>query len=180
MRPLAYHITWGTYGIRLHGDPRGTVDRKHNDYKTKIVTTDRPRLEHEKARLKFAPVRFTREQRLFLETALPQICERGQWTFITCAVAPDHVHLIVKSEINPETIRRLAKRWSSEALFATFPTTSIGTWWAEAGSIRWIGDDAYLQNATRYVQKQRITPRPHEESRSETIVDQFDFDLRVD
>jgi hypothetical protein len=28
--PLAYHITWGTYGTRLHGDERGTVDRSAN------------------------------------------------------------------------------------------------------------------------------------------------------
>src|SRR5438045_3914517 len=26
MNLLAYHITWGTYGTRLHGDPRKTVD----------------------------------------------------------------------------------------------------------------------------------------------------------
>jgi hypothetical protein len=28
--PLAYHITFGTYGTRLHGDERGTVDRSMN------------------------------------------------------------------------------------------------------------------------------------------------------
>jgi hypothetical protein len=27
MRLLAFHITWGTYGTRLRGDRRGTVDR---------------------------------------------------------------------------------------------------------------------------------------------------------
>ena len=25
---------WGTYGTRLHGDARGTVDREHNEYGT--------------------------------------------------------------------------------------------------------------------------------------------------
>ena len=28
--PLAYHITFGTYGTRLHGNERGSVDRAHN------------------------------------------------------------------------------------------------------------------------------------------------------
>ncbi|MCH8164939.1 MAG: hypothetical protein IH889_04955 [Planctomycetes bacterium] len=33
--PLAYHITFGTYGTRLHGDPRGTVDRTLNNRATR-------------------------------------------------------------------------------------------------------------------------------------------------
>src|SRR5688572_26695020 len=37
---LAYHITWGTYGMRLHGDPRGTVDRDHNALGSPIIRRD--------------------------------------------------------------------------------------------------------------------------------------------
>src|SRR5438876_12296826 len=37
MNLLAYHITWGTYGTRLHGDPRKTVDRQHNAYGEPIL-----------------------------------------------------------------------------------------------------------------------------------------------
>jgi hypothetical protein len=37
MRPLAYHITWGTYGTRLHGDKRGTVDRENNAFGTPVL-----------------------------------------------------------------------------------------------------------------------------------------------
>jgi len=128
MRPLAYLITWGTYGTRLHGDPRGTVDRKNNERGTAIVTTDLLRLQHEKSRLKFPPVRLTREQRLSLEAMFPKICERGKWGFLACAVAPDHVHLLVTSPFDPGTIRRLAKRWSGEAMFERFPTDAFETW----------------------------------------------------
>src|SRR5438876_2474643 len=35
--PLAYHITFGTYGMRLHGDARGTVDRRVNQPGDAIV-----------------------------------------------------------------------------------------------------------------------------------------------
>ncbi|NLG42978.1 MAG: hypothetical protein GX547_07015 [Phycisphaerae bacterium] len=30
--PLAYHITFGTYGMRLHGDERETVHRRRNQF----------------------------------------------------------------------------------------------------------------------------------------------------
>jgi hypothetical protein len=38
--PLAYHITFGTYGTRLHGDDRGTVDQAHNFYGDLIAEKD--------------------------------------------------------------------------------------------------------------------------------------------
>jgi hypothetical protein len=111
MRPLAYHITWGTYGTRLHGDQRGTVDRKRNALETPLVGPDELRWERETARLKFPPVRLTRQQRKAIEELLPSICRRGQWTCLECAAGTDHVPLLVRSAIDPETIRRLAKRW---------------------------------------------------------------------
>jgi hypothetical protein len=40
-RPIAYHITFGTYGTRLHGDPRGTVDRSMNRPGDPIIGADR-------------------------------------------------------------------------------------------------------------------------------------------
>jgi hypothetical protein len=53
MKVIAYHITWGTYGTRLHGDPRGTVDREHNQRGSPILGFDEHRWEQEKQRLKF-------------------------------------------------------------------------------------------------------------------------------
>src|SRR5688500_18791040 len=43
MNLLAYHITWGTYGTRLHGDPRKTVDRLHNQYGDPVLGYDEHR-----------------------------------------------------------------------------------------------------------------------------------------
>ena len=40
MTVLAFHITWGTYGTRLHGDPRGTVDRNHNHFGDPVLGYD--------------------------------------------------------------------------------------------------------------------------------------------
>jgi hypothetical protein len=37
MQLLAFHLTWATYGTRLHGDARNTVDRQHNQYGEPVV-----------------------------------------------------------------------------------------------------------------------------------------------
>ena len=61
-------------------------------------------------------------------------------------------------EHNPETIRRLLKRWLSEEMSGHFPLPDGAVWWAECGSIRWIDSESYYDNATDYVTRQRATP----------------------
>lgn len=160
MNVLAYHITWGTYGTRLHGDPRGTVDRGHNEFGSPVLGFDEDRWEREKENLNFAPVVLTREQMRLIESLLPAICERGFWKLIACAAGPDHVHVILQSEHDPETIRRLMKRWLGQELSRIDPLPDGATWWAECGSIRWIDNERYLKNATDYVTRQRAKVPP--------------------
>jgi hypothetical protein len=161
MHLLAYHITWGTYGTRLHGDPRKTVDRQHNQYGEPVLGFDEHRWEREKALLKFPPVTFTRPQMVVVESLLLQICQRGGWQHRIGAAGSDHVHEILLSHHDPETIRRLFKRWLGQELSRVLrPLPQGTTWWAECGSIRWIfeEDGAYYDNATSYVTRQRATP----------------------
>jgi hypothetical protein len=171
--PLGYHITWGTYGTRLHGDARGTVDRAHNEYGTPVLGRDPERERLEREELKFPPVKLDLEQRLFIESIIPSICERGHWTHLTDASGPDRVHVVVTAPFDPEIIRRLLKRWIGQELSNRWPLPEGATWWAEDGSIRWLIDDRYYGNAVRYVRDQRITPPPARP------VDDFVFDLDV-
>jgi hypothetical protein len=159
MKPLAYHITWGTYGTRLHGDPRGTVERAHNEYRTPVLGRDPERLAEMNANLKFPPRKFTREQMVFVERTAPEVCRRGGWIHHASAAGPDHVHIVLASPHDPAVIRRLLKRWLGEELSNTWPIPSDATWWSEGGSIRWIGDIGYLNAATDYVRRQQATGR---------------------
>jgi REP element-mobilizing transposase RayT len=156
---LAYHITWGTYGTRLHGDPRMTVDRQHNKASTPFLGYDEERWEWCKERLKYPAVVLTREQMMFIEKAIPMLCERGCWGYRACAAGPDHVHVVLSSEHEPQSIRRVLKRWLGQEMSKHW---ALGqgeerTWWAEGGSIRCIDDPRYLQNAVQYVNRQRAT-----------------------
>ena len=160
MRALAYHITWGTYGTRLRYGPRPTVSRDQNDCGAPVLRYDEHLWEREKSNLKHAPVFLTREQMIFVEAMVPIVCERGGWHHRTSAAGPDHVHVVLTSEHDPETIRRLLKRWTSQLLAERYPNPSRpgSAWWAECGSIRWVGDPSYLTNALNYVAGQRATP----------------------
>jgi hypothetical protein len=47
---MAFHITWGTHGARLHGSAKPHVDRDHNEYCQPFAPTDpqREREAHER------------------------------------------------------------------------------------------------------------------------------------
>src|SRR5271169_5728813 len=75
--PLAYHITFGTYGTRLHGDERGTVDRSLNKFGDPIIGLDEDWNRIERRLLRFEPRKLSVEQRIFVEQSVPQICARG-------------------------------------------------------------------------------------------------------
>jgi hypothetical protein len=54
--PIAYFITFATYGTRLHGDERGTVDRTNNHYDTPYLPHDEIKRAKRRDDLKDAPL----------------------------------------------------------------------------------------------------------------------------
>jgi REP element-mobilizing transposase RayT len=108
--------------------------------------------------MRFPPVRFTAEQRLFLQNAAIPICERGQWQLRTCAAGEDHFHILldIDPKIHGERVRRLLKRWLTQELNQRWPLPQDAVWWAEEGSNKAIHDESYLNNAYHYVAAQRF------------------------
>jgi len=156
--PLAYHLTFGTYGTRLHGDPRGTVDRSHNRPGEPIIGADPAWWSREAASLRFPPVYLTLDQRRFAEATLPDICARGGWTHLICSAGPDHVHTLLSTAAEGAAVRRWLKRWLGEALSRRWPLPQGQSWWAEGGSVKWVWTQDYLDNVYEYILRQRSTP----------------------
>jgi hypothetical protein len=95
-QPLAYHITFGTYGTRLHGDPKGTVDRSMNGYGDPIIGSDHKRWIRETSLLKFEPVFLSTSQRQYAESIIPLICQTGSWFYHIAAAGNDHIHVLLR------------------------------------------------------------------------------------
>jgi hypothetical protein len=155
-----WHITFGTYGSRLHGGARPTVDKQHNQLNEQFISFDPDREEHERQQMRFPPLYFTFEQRLFVEAELPRICERGKWNYRIGAAGPDHAHLLrdVMPEVHGEKVRRLVKRWLGQEMSKRWPLPKDASWWTEEGSNKAIGDEDYLNNCYRYILEQRTSP----------------------
>jgi len=163
-----WHITLGHVrdAAAFRAGPTVSVDQ--NRVGDPFVTLDWPRYERIVERLTYPPVLLTDEQRRFIESMVPAICRRGGWKLRVCAAKADHVHVLldIVPAVHGEKVRRLLKRWVTEAMNEVWPPGSgrpgslpatEARWWAEQGSNRAIRELAYLNNATDYVFKQRIT-----------------------
>ena len=150
--PLAYLITFRTYGTWLHGDKRGSVDRKHNAYGT-------PRLEHDPARkhfeqdlLQYPPVKLDVEARMIVEIAIKDTCRKRLWELNALNVRTNHAHAVVRSGIsNSRTILNALKANSTRLL------RERGWWqherspWVEKGSRRHLWNEESVTKAVEYV-----------------------------
>jgi hypothetical protein len=54
--PLAYFISFRTYGTWLHGDKRGSIDRFHNAYLSPYIKRNEKWREYTQQRLKAKPL----------------------------------------------------------------------------------------------------------------------------
>lgn len=160
-----WHITVGTYGSRLHGGERPTIDRDHNQLGHDFIWRDEKREQYEKNIMRARAVILTREQCSFVEQQLPVICDRGGWSYRTCAAPPppeegDHFHLLCDAlpHVHGKQIRTLVKRWLTQALDREWGKPASGTWWVDKGSTKAVKDEAYLNRAFPYILKQRASP----------------------
>jgi len=153
---ITVHLTFGTYGTRLHGGSAPTVMRSQNQVGEPFVDGDPDLYEASRERMRESPCYFDKKQRLFVETEVPLLCERGGWTYHLACCQPDHVHVLLSVAPDPKTVRKWLKTWLSRSLNKQFQRR---TWFAEGGSGKWIFDDARYQNVYQYILKQRA----HEE-----------------
>jgi len=160
-----WHITFSTYGARLHGDHRPTVDRAHNQRGTPYLAPDPVREARERAAMRYPPVVLTHDQRAFIEGVIPSICTRGKWELVLCAAGPDHVHTLLGAEeaTHGKEIRYWFKRWLTNSLNQRWsaPVRPDGSsWWCEAGSTKPVKDELYFANTLRYIRDQQTVPTP--------------------
>jgi REP element-mobilizing transposase RayT len=102
-------------------------------------------------------VRLTGQQRRFIESVVPEVCDRGGWGYHIAAAGSDHVHVLLSADTEGKVARRLLKRWLGQALSLRWPLSDGQSWWAEGGSVKWVWDEAYFRRSFDYIANQRAT-----------------------
>jgi REP element-mobilizing transposase RayT len=157
--PVAYLLTWTTYGTWLPGDARGWVDphRRHGEV---VEPPDNYREARARERMTEDAVVLGAPVRDAVEKAIRATCAYKGWSVHALEVRSNHVHAVVSAiGVPPGEVMRMLKSYASRALNALQPMRPREHWWTRDGSKRYLNTEESLHAAVRYVQNQDVSWR---------------------
>ena len=159
-QPLAYLLTWPTYGSRLHGDERGSVDRAHNQPHTPMLDHNPNRLGWEREHMSHAPVVLTDEERRIVAQTVRDHCVKREWERHAIAVRTNHVHVVVGyAGLAPERMMSEFKAWTTRRLRAAGHAQPHQRLWVHHGSTRYLWNPQSVESAIAYIDLGQDIPR---------------------
>ena len=115
--PLAYFLTWTTYGTWLHGDRRGSVDDAHNVFGHPVLEARPDRAARIREGLAEQPFVMTARVREVVDDAIRAHAEIRSWRVLGLNVRTNHVHLVIEaSSHSPEQVMAQCKSWATRRL----------------------------------------------------------------
>jgi REP element-mobilizing transposase RayT len=144
--PLAYFLTWTTYGTWLPGDERCWTKRNvglrsPNPVKQRIA----------QSRMTEKPCLLDAPQRQLVESVIAEHCKYRAWNLHAVNCRTNHVHAVISAnQIHPDRVMQQLKTWASRKLKET-SNANRRKWWTERGSKRYINSLDDLEAAVLYV-----------------------------
>jgi REP element-mobilizing transposase RayT len=150
--PLAYLITFRCYGTWLHGEERGSIDRKnYNRYGTADMPTNTRVFADEMAELKNPAVLLDRAQRDVVESAIREVCEHRAYVLHALNVRTNHVHSVVSASCKPEPVMDSFKAYATRKLREEDLLNRDVRPWSRHGSTPYLWTEEEVQRAIDYV-----------------------------
>lgn len=150
--PLAYFLTWTTYGTHLHGDARGSVDKLHNVYGTPRLAPDEQWESIERESLKHPVVVLDQQMREIVHRVIEDHCRIRKWRLHAPNVRSNHVHVVVTADrYTPELVTDQFKGWATRRLREAGLIGEDRPVWTAGGSTRYIWDSPGFSEAIDYV-----------------------------
>lgn len=149
--PLAYFITFHTYGTWLHGDSRGSVDRHQNVFGTNVLPEKPGMRTFEQTKLTRCPVRLNSGQRKLVAAAIGEVVKHRVWTLHALSVRSNHVHLVIHAEEPPGLVMNMIKSWTTRKLRGQGLVDKRQRVWTRHGSTRYLWKPHHVLGACQYV-----------------------------
>jgi REP element-mobilizing transposase RayT len=149
--PSAYFVTFTTYGTSVHGDERGSVDRKHNALEEPMLLHNRARQDAEERAMGEAPYLLTEARRTIVANSFRETCTARGWSLLAMHIRTNHVHLAVQGKAAPERIMRDLKPYASRRLSERLGEPSVIRRWTRHGSTKYLWKPESVEAAVKYV-----------------------------
>ena len=151
--PLAYLITFRCYGTWVHGDERGSTNRKQNVYGTpkippnpRLKKSDTNQLKHQ-----HQPLNLGASERKIVEQAVREVCDYRDYILRAINVRTNHVHAVVTAARAPEPVLDAFKSYSTRALRNAKLLSPRIKPWVRHGSTIYLWKERDVAKAIEYV-----------------------------
>ncbi len=153
--PLAYLITFTTYGTWLHGDKRDSVNEEHNRFGEEFVPCNPGLNIKEQSLLKHPPIKLNAFCRNIVLRAVLEICEFRGWLAHSVHVRSNHVHIVVTGREKPEKMMRDFKIYATRAIKKRSDKIFAERYWTRHGSTKYIWTKEKLRSSIEYVKNEQ-------------------------
>jgi REP element-mobilizing transposase RayT len=151
-QPLAYLITFRCYGTWLHGEVRGSIDRRrYHRYGTRDMPPNKKILSDEVRTLKSEPVLLDKRQRAVVDGAIREVCVQRKYSLYAVNVRTNHVHVVVGTSRTPEIVMNSFKSYATRKLREASLVSADLKPWARHGSTRYLWTEEQLSQGIEYV-----------------------------
>lgn len=150
--PIAYLLTWRTYGTWLHGDERGSFQRMRDKrFGTISIEPSVPLTEYMAERQKHATFILDILQRNAVEASIKETCSYRGWGLKASNVRTNHVHVVSSAQLKPEKMVNDFKAYSTRRLRTDGLIDSETRVWSRGASTRYLWKPAHVAAAIDYV-----------------------------
>ena len=158
MFPIAYFITFHTYGTWLHGSEKGSIDRSHNRHGDEVLPPDDRLESYRRSQMKQPEYRLDQSHRSLVMRAILEHGEHKQWKIWAIHVRTNHVHVVVTSAQPPERVLMECKAYASRALNQAALDPPDCKRWSRHGSTRHLFTEDEVAAKIRYVVEEQGEP----------------------
>ena len=149
--PLAYLITFRSYGTWLHGDKRGSIDRFHNRYGDSYLPANYDWRHHNDKQLKKTPFILRARARGSVERAITETCRIRKWHLHAFNARTNHVHTVVTANRKPGLVLNAFKANATRQLREERLWLHPFSPWADKGSQIYLWNERSVAEAINYV-----------------------------
>ncbi|HMJ25893.1 MAG TPA: transposase [Pyrinomonadaceae bacterium] len=151
-QPLAFLITFRCYGTWLHGDERGSVDRRNfHRFGTPGMPANAKVAEDETLALKHPAIILNKAQRVVVENAIREVCEHRNYDLLAVNARTNHVHSVVSASCKPEHVMDTFKAYATRRLHEAGLLEPNIKPWARHGSTPYLWTEEAVEKAIDYV-----------------------------
>ena len=150
--PLAYLITFRCHGTWLHGDERGSTDRRHNIYRTPHIPINEKWERHNRQALRSEAPTLDARQRQSVANAIRETCLYRRWHLLALGVRTNHVHVVVSiGTTKPSQALNAFKANATRQMREDRNWNNPRSPWADKGSERHLWNERSVALAIDYV-----------------------------